>query len=356
MSKKLSRRDFLKLAGVTSAGLALSACGVNATELPTATLIPPTETAIPTLTASPTSTPNFDNLMKVINLQIDKIATAYSLPENQKDILKNCIEKVEVENKAFWIISSSLIDQQDKKLADMIGDTPLALQNDYESWSNPGFKDVTKIHIGGNFEEQENGSDKPMRTNFEFGVFGSQWGATAFQGRNNKNIDDFVTINADGSSTLHASKLDFSWYEDYQSRQALSHLDGEGRRLMLFHLIYPRDWTVPHGYKNLTKQQATDIMVQYIEYTVKRFKNKVFGYSVVNEFGMPDDVMMKIIGKEYIDIAFETVRKADPTALTILNHHENHVPKQIANGLDVTKASRETAQRLKEKGLIGSTA
>ncbi len=56
MNKKLSRRDFLKLAGVTSAGLALSACGVNATEFPTATFVSPTETIIPTVTSIPTST------------------------------------------------------------------------------------------------------------------------------------------------------------------------------------------------------------------------------------------------------------------------------------------------------------
>ncbi|MBL0347536.1 twin-arginine translocation signal domain-containing protein [Candidatus Villigracilis affinis] len=56
MSKKISRRDFLKLAGITSTGLALSACGVKATELPTATFMPPTETIIPTVTSAPTST------------------------------------------------------------------------------------------------------------------------------------------------------------------------------------------------------------------------------------------------------------------------------------------------------------
>ncbi|MDP3184597.1 MAG: twin-arginine translocation signal domain-containing protein [Anaerolineales bacterium] len=64
MSKKLSRRDFLKLAGATSAGLALSACGVNATEVPTATFVPPTGTPSPTATPAPTSTPNFDRVQK----------------------------------------------------------------------------------------------------------------------------------------------------------------------------------------------------------------------------------------------------------------------------------------------------
>lgn len=52
-SKPLSRRDFLKLAGATSAGLALSACGVQPTELPTATS---TSTFTPTLTHTPEPT------------------------------------------------------------------------------------------------------------------------------------------------------------------------------------------------------------------------------------------------------------------------------------------------------------
>lgn len=41
MNKKLSRRDFLKVTGVTPAGLALSACGVKATETPTLTATNP---------------------------------------------------------------------------------------------------------------------------------------------------------------------------------------------------------------------------------------------------------------------------------------------------------------------------
>lgn len=53
---KITRRDFLKLAGATSAGLALSACGVQATELPTSTVtITPTPRA--TLPPSPTPRP-----------------------------------------------------------------------------------------------------------------------------------------------------------------------------------------------------------------------------------------------------------------------------------------------------------
>lgn len=56
MNKKLSRRDFLKLAGVTSAGLALSACGTKATQL-----FEPTSTSLPSLTPSSTPTSTATN-------------------------------------------------------------------------------------------------------------------------------------------------------------------------------------------------------------------------------------------------------------------------------------------------------
>lgn len=56
MTNRLSRRDFLKLAGVTSAGLALSACGVKAIDLPTMTPLSPTSTLLPTKTPLPTAT------------------------------------------------------------------------------------------------------------------------------------------------------------------------------------------------------------------------------------------------------------------------------------------------------------
>ena len=55
---KITRRDFLKMAGVTSAGLALSACGVDVTKLPDPTVTPsltpfPASTNLPTLTPTP---------------------------------------------------------------------------------------------------------------------------------------------------------------------------------------------------------------------------------------------------------------------------------------------------------------
>ena len=69
---KLTRRDFLKMAGVTSAGLALSACGVEVTKLPdpTATAsITPFPTNTPTLTPTP-APPTIADLARKIGMDV----------------------------------------------------------------------------------------------------------------------------------------------------------------------------------------------------------------------------------------------------------------------------------------------
>lgn len=363
MRKQFSRRDFLKTAGIATAGLALSACGVKGTESPTETNIPPT--AAPTVT----STPNFANLTACINTQIDKIANAYQLIDSNKVVLTACVDQVKILNPInnretpAWFLSTSLLKQKDPNLADLLGGIPLAIQAGYETWLAPGFKDVTDLHIGCEFMENENGSDAPMRRNFNFGVISSEWGHTAF-GYNAPNgnrgwadIADYIKIGTNGIATLLTDKLDFSWCEDFQARQALSHLDGSGRRLLLSHLIYPTRGSMPHGFERLTREQGIAVMTQYIEFTVNRFKDRFFAYNIVNEFYMTEDndaqdVMLKVIGEDYIDIAFETVRKADPTALTILNQQENHTKDWSVNGINLSETTLKVANRLVEKGLI----
>ncbi len=121
MRKQLKRRDFLKTAGIATAGMVLSACGVKATESPTATNLPPT--AIPTVT----STPNFANLTACINTQIDKIANAYQLIDSNKVVLTACVDQGKILNPInnretpAWFLSTSLLKQKDPAFADLLG-------------------------------------------------------------------------------------------------------------------------------------------------------------------------------------------------------------------------------------------
>jgi len=366
MNKKLSRRDFLKLAGVTSAGLALSACGVKATELPTTTFVSPTNTATPIFTPSPTATPNFENLMKVVNQQIGKIVRAYQLSDSQKEILEKSVDKFEVEKKSFWFISSSVVNSQDESLAELVGDVPIALQTDFESWRSPTFKEVTNIPIGAQFSQQDNGSAEVIGNYFDFGMIDSLWGITAFgvgSTGEKRSVFDFITVKEDGSILLDTSKCTWEHYEDYQTREASNYFTSDkksmdrgkqSRVLLPVALIYPGVYSdpLPKDFDKLTKEQAISFIQQYITAYVNRYKDRFFAYIGVTEFGMSNDDLLRKIGAEYIDIVFQAIKDADSTAILILEHSNNHVPKAMVGGIDVTKATRETAQRLKEKGLI----
>ncbi len=87
---KLTRRDFLKMAGVTSAGLALSACGVDVTKLPdpTATAsITPFPTNTPTLTPTP-APPTIADLARKIGMDVGIEANYLGLFSPNKTAIK----------------------------------------------------------------------------------------------------------------------------------------------------------------------------------------------------------------------------------------------------------------------------
>ena len=87
MSNKLSRRDFLKLSGVTSAGILLSACGVKAAEVPTFTSTPlPSLTPFPTAIKTPIPTPTktlkyLRDFAEKIGFNIGVAVGGYGFPE-----------------------------------------------------------------------------------------------------------------------------------------------------------------------------------------------------------------------------------------------------------------------------------
>jgi len=366
MNKKLSRRDFLKLAGITSTGLALSACGVKATEIPTATFVSPTNTATPTLTPAPTSTPNFENLTKVINEQIDKIVRAYQLVDSQKEILANSIETIEVEGKHFWLISSNLLNTHDKKLAELLGDIPVAIQRDFEKWDSPYIKEVSNIPIGAQFSQQGNGSAEVLGNNFNFFIIASDWGMSSFGDvkelhrtgvETKRTIFDYITIVDDKNVVLNQDPSLYSWadYTDYQVNEALKYIQNDNkkmdkgnqnRRLVMLPVVYPSGQT-PKDFEKLTKEQAISFLKQYVALIVNHYKKYFFAYVGVTEFELGNDVLIRQVGIEYIDVVYQAIRDADQSAVTILENADNHVP----NGL-MTEATRKMAQHLKEKDLV----
>jgi len=83
---------------------------------------------------------------------------------------------------------------------------------------------------------------------------------------------------------------------------------------------------------NLTRDEAIAALTNHIETVMGRYKGKIWAWDVVNEAidqaGDPqhfreDSFWYKAIGPEYVTIAFEVARKADPGARLYYNDFDN---------------------------------
>lgn len=232
MNKKLSRRDFLKMAGVTSAGLALSACGVKATELPTSTaspLLTSTNSPMPTLTATATPKP---------------LVT-----------LRDYADALGIKMGTFIDPGASF-------------------------WNNPDWLSVAARE-------------------FNLGVNSIFW---------------HVLLPAQG-------QFDFG-LPDAQVGFAMNN-KMEVRGEALINPGFLPDWLKKGLF---TREQLVSLFQQVITKVVARYTEKIKTWVVVNEAGFIYqgwDFFEKNIGKDYVDIAFQIARSADPTAKLIYNDFGN---------------------------------
>jgi endo-1,4-beta-xylanase len=124
-----------------------------------------------------------------------------------------------------------------------------------------------------------------------------------------------------------------------------------GMGVRLLHLVFPAD--VPEWLQkgSFSRDELIEILRSSVSSIVENYKGQIHQYVVVNEpYIYPyrvNDIFYKTIGTEYIEIAFQAARDADPTAILIYNDSGNHTSTGITTGL-----TREIVQRLKTKDLI----
>jgi endo-1,4-beta-xylanase len=242
---KLTRRDFIKLAGATSAGLALSACGVKATEVPTptstSTLFPPTQTLTPTSTSIPTATPIPNTLRgyaDALGIKIGAVAEGVG-PHDQTRL--------------------NLIAEQ--------------------------FNQIIVTSIG--------------------------WEVIGQRGENSYDFsipDGFRRFASENNLTVLAMHLVY------------------GLALSEYEFDLP-DW-MRHG--GFSRNELIEIMKNHIRKVMGHYKGRVRAYSVVNEASEPSIFWNRRVGREYIEIAFQTARETDPDAILIYNnsgHETARLPK-----------------------------
>jgi endo-1,4-beta-xylanase len=105
---------------------------------------------------------------------------------------------------------------------------------------------------------------------------------------------------------------------------------------------------------DLKARDLVRILRRRIKSVISRYRSNIREWVVVNEPHYPGesnrrgyDVMHSKIGPDYIDIAFEAAREADPSAILIYNDFGNETP-----GGPTTEYTLETVSRLRSKGLL----
>lgn len=250
---KLTRRDFLKVAGITSAGLALSACGVKATEFPILTATPTLAPLTPTVT--PTSTP---------------IPTATPIPNTLR-----------------------------------------------------GYADALGIKIGAVAEgigPEDEARSKLMIEQFNQIIITSiGWGVIGQRGEND---------------------YDFSIPDAFCRFASLTH-----KTVLAMHLVYEEpDW-LKNG--SFSRDELIKIMKNHIKKVMSHYKGRVRAYTVVNEATEPSIFWNRRIGREYVEMAFQAAREADPDAILIYNDYAHET-----SSLYKAKPVFDLVKALKEKDLV----
>jgi GH35 family endo-1,4-beta-xylanase len=342
MNKKLSRRDFLKLAGVTSAGLALSACGVKATESAIATLIPPTGTSLPTETLTPTltSTPT----LPLEQLPQTKQALADFVRAFQEAGVDTSSDQLL--QKGLEIRTITGINEKQYEIAFVLVESTDLLGEDYplmirmaEGWERATYKNcaTTKgLLIGTNFGDFLNTQDRnvpPEITLKSTELVNKNFNFITLQ-------DPFhpstITPN-DHTYSFSIADKELGWVQDPSTRV-------RGQSLVYGYETQFIPWLKNFLASNPSKESVLDFVDKHVSKIVGKYKNtgKFEEWVMVNEVAL-EDPYYEVAGFDYVITAFKAARKADPNAYLIYNYSQK---------LSSDKFTQDSIKNLKAEGLV----
>ena len=102
-----------------------------------------------------------------------------------------------------------------------------------------------------------------------------------------------------------------------------------------------------------TKENARELLVAHIETVVGRYAGRMHSWDVVNEAirvedgradGLRNSMWLRLIGEDYIELAYKTAREADPQAL--LTYNEYGIEPETREGEQKREAVIEMLRRM----------
>ena len=139
--------------------------------------------------------------------------------------------------------------------------------------------------------------------------------------------------------------------------RAVDYASQRGWRIRASHLIWGAPEYLPAWLKNsnYSKDEYIQIMEQYIKDVVGRYRGRVQEWSIANEATIRSwtpgmDFWNDKIGPEYIALAFQTARQADPNGVLIFNDVNNQSSQETGSSGVVNKMYA-TVEQLKSQGV-----
>lgn len=104
------------------------------------------------------------------------------------------------------------------------------------------------------------------------------------------------------------------------------------------------------------KATLTAVMQNHITTLLTRYKGKVYAWDVINEMFNEDgsfrsSVFYNVLGQDFVRIAFEAARKADPNAKLYINDYSKQ-PDLSSQDTRLTNADLDTASYAKTQAMI----
>lgn len=177
-----------------------------------------------------------------------------------------------------------------------------------------------------------------------------------------KNFNSIVAENCMKSEKIQPTEGDFQFAEPDKmvefGMQNKMHIIGH---TLIWHSQAPAWFFVDNNGQTVSREVLIERMRTHISTVVKRYKGRVKGWDVVNEAindngTWRESPFYKIIGKDYVKLAFQFAHEADPDAELYYNDYSMALEKRRNSVVEMVKELQTEGVKISGIGMQGHLA